>query len=209
MRLQPGGELFASLRCFSACHGLAIARARLENHPPQPHRFGRITALLGQDGEIAEGEMTVDALIDAAELVASLSPLATRHSPLPPHSLATDYWPLATVLGPLGQLGIEDLAIALEFPFPQRRVGVAGVPDVDIGPAHRHIRPPQGRQDLLVHRVCPAHILTHRIPDFFSAPFNADFRGRLTCLFPTQLRPLMRRFSLVFSGCEHGDLGVV
>ena len=29
MRLQPGGELFASLRCFSACHGLGIARARL------------------------------------------------------------------------------------------------------------------------------------------------------------------------------------
>jgi len=77
MRLQPGGELFASPRCFSACHGLGIARARLENHPPQPHRFGRITALLGQDGEIAEGEMTIDALIDAAELVASLSPLAT------------------------------------------------------------------------------------------------------------------------------------
>ncbi len=78
MRLQPGGELFASLRCFSACHGLGIARARLENHPPQPHCFGRITAILGQDGEIAQGEMTVDALADAAELVASLSPLATR-----------------------------------------------------------------------------------------------------------------------------------
>ena len=37
----------------------------------------------------------------------------------------------------------------------------------------------------------------------------ADFRGRLTCLFPTQLRPLMRRFFLVFLGCEHGNLGVV
>ena len=38
---------------------------------------------------------------------------------------------------------------------------------------------------------------------------NADFRGRLTCLFPTQLRPLMRRLFLVFLGCEHGNLGVV
>ncbi|MGZ3489376.1 MAG: hypothetical protein ACXVBY_21245, partial [Isosphaeraceae bacterium] len=37
----------------------------------------------------------------------------------------------------------------------------------------------------------------------------ADFRGRSTCLFPTQSRPMMSRFSLVFSGFEHGELGVV
>src|SRR5271166_5133485 len=61
------------------------------------------------------------------------------------------------VIGPLGQLGLEDLAIALEFAFPQCRVGVAGVPDRDIGPQHRHIRPPQRRQDLLVYRIRPAH----------------------------------------------------
>ena len=33
------------------------------------------------------------------------------------------------VIGPLGQLGLEDLAIAPQLAFPQRRVGVAGVPD--------------------------------------------------------------------------------
>ena len=33
------------------------------------------------------------------------------------------------VVGPLGQLGLEDLEIALKLPLPQRRVGVAGVPD--------------------------------------------------------------------------------
>ena len=66
------------------------------------------------------------------------------------------------VIGPLGQLGFEDLAIALELALPQCRVGVAGVPDREIGPAHRHIRPPQRRQDLLVHRVRPAHTLPHR-----------------------------------------------
>jgi hypothetical protein len=38
---------------------------------------------------------------------------------------------------------------------------------------------------------------------------NADFRGRSTCLFPTQSRPMLSRFSLVFSGFEHGELGVV
>ena len=38
---------------------------------------------------------------------------------------------------------------------------------------------------------------------------NADFRGRVTCLIPTQFRSLTRPFFLVFSGFEHGDLGVV
>ena len=33
------------------------------------------------------------------------------------------------VIGTLGQLILEDPAIALELEFPQRRVGVAGVPD--------------------------------------------------------------------------------
>jgi hypothetical protein len=66
------------------------------------------------------------------------------------------------VIEPLEQLGIEDLAIALELALPQRRVGAAGVPDREIGPSHRDIRPPQGRQDLLVHRIRPAHILAHR-----------------------------------------------
>jgi hypothetical protein len=33
------------------------------------------------------------------------------------------------VIGTLGQLILKDPAIALELEFPQRRVGVAGVPD--------------------------------------------------------------------------------
>ena len=42
------------------------------------------------------------------------------------------------VVGPLGQLGLEDLAIAvLEHPFPRRRVGVASVPDRDLGTAFK------------------------------------------------------------------------
>src|SRR5208283_5699356 len=56
----------------------------------------------------------------------------------------------------------EDLAIALELTFPQRRVGVAGVPDRDLGLPHRHIHPSQRRQDLLVHRIRPAHVLPYR-----------------------------------------------
>ncbi len=56
------------------------------------------------------------------------------------------------IVWPLGQLGFEDLVIALQLPLSQRRVGIAGVPDCDIGPPHWHVRPPQCRQDLLVHR---------------------------------------------------------
>jgi hypothetical protein len=37
----------------------------------------------------------------------------------------------------------------------------------------------------------------------------ADFRGRLTCLIPTQFRSLTMPFFLVFSGFEHDDVGVV
>ncbi len=43
------------------------------------------------------------------------------------------------IIGPLGQLGIEDLAITLELALPQRRVGVAGVLVCDLGPTDRDI----------------------------------------------------------------------
>jgi len=45
------------------------------------------------------------------------------------------------VIGPLGQLGLEDLAIALELAFSQRRVGVAGVPDRDFCIGYLEERP--------------------------------------------------------------------
>ena len=71
------GKLLDSLRSIPACHGLGIARACVEDHFPEPERFGRITALFSQDGEVSQGQMAVDTLIDATELVGSLSALAT------------------------------------------------------------------------------------------------------------------------------------
>ena len=46
--------------------------------------------------------------------------------------------------------------------FRLTKIGVAGVPDRDLGPPHRNVRPPQRRQDLLVHRIRPPHALAHR-----------------------------------------------
>src|SRR5271165_627062 len=100
----------------------------------------------------------------------------SRHFPLPTSHLLHIHWPLATRHYPLATghspLFREGHAIALELPFPQRRVGVAGVPDRDLGPPHRHVHPPQGRQDLLVDRIRPAYVFAHRIPDFFPALIN-------------------------------------
>jgi hypothetical protein len=64
--------LLDSLRCFPARHGLGIDWARLEDHPPEPPGLGPITALLGLDGEVAQREVAVDALVDATELVGTL-----------------------------------------------------------------------------------------------------------------------------------------
>ena len=66
------GKLLDSLRSIPACHGLGIARACVEDHFPEPERFGRITALFSQDGEVSQGQMAVDTLIDATELVGTL-----------------------------------------------------------------------------------------------------------------------------------------
>ena len=63
------GKLLDSLRSIPACHGLGIARACVEDHFPEPERFGRITALFSQDGEVSQGQMAVDTLIDATKLV--------------------------------------------------------------------------------------------------------------------------------------------
>ena len=61
----PGGKLLDSLRRFPARHGLGVPRARVEDHPPEPQGLGQVTAVLGQDGEVAQGEVAVDALVDA------------------------------------------------------------------------------------------------------------------------------------------------
>ena len=62
------------------------------------------------------------------------------------------------------------------------RVGIASVPDCDIGPPHWHVRPPQCRQDLLVHRIAPAHVLAHREkPDMIEHRLSAiPVRPRIT-----------------------------
>ena len=54
-QMLPGGRRRDSPLCFPACQGL-----------------GPVAALLGQDGEVAEREMAVDTLVDAAELVGTL-----------------------------------------------------------------------------------------------------------------------------------------
>ena len=74
-----GGKLLDSLRCFAARRGLGVARARVENHPPEPPGLGPVATLLGPDGEVVQGELAVDALVDAT---ARRFFLATRHSPL-------------------------------------------------------------------------------------------------------------------------------
>ena len=66
-----GGELLDSLRCFPARHGLGIAWARVEDHPPEPLGLGPLAPLLGQDGEVAQCQVAVDAPVDAAELIGS------------------------------------------------------------------------------------------------------------------------------------------
>jgi len=83
--MLPGGKLLDSLGCFAARHGLGVVWAGVKDHPPEPLLLGPITAFFGQDGEVAYGEVAVNALVDAAELIGSFSPLATPHEL--PHSL--------------------------------------------------------------------------------------------------------------------------
>ena len=67
-----GGKLLDLPRCLPARHGLGVARARVEDHPPEPPGLGPVAAFLGHDGEVAHGEVAVDALLDATELVGTL-----------------------------------------------------------------------------------------------------------------------------------------
>jgi hypothetical protein len=69
--LSIGGKLLASTQRFSPRHGLGVARARVEDHLPQPG-FERVAPLFGQNGEVAQGDVPVDALVDAVELVGTL-----------------------------------------------------------------------------------------------------------------------------------------
>jgi hypothetical protein len=61
----PGGKLLDSLRCFPARHGLGVARAGALDHPPEPPGLGPVATFFGQEGEVVEGQVAVDALVDA------------------------------------------------------------------------------------------------------------------------------------------------
>ncbi len=65
----PRSKLVDSPRRFHARHGLGVSWAGVEDHVPEPPGFGVVAALLGEDGEVAHGEMAVDALVHATELV--------------------------------------------------------------------------------------------------------------------------------------------
>jgi hypothetical protein len=64
---------------YPAPHGLGVAWTCVEDQPPEPPGFYRVAPLLGQDGEVAQGEVAVDSLVDAAELVGALE----RQDPSP------------------------------------------------------------------------------------------------------------------------------
>ena len=58
--------------CFPAHHGLGVTWTRVEDHSPEPPGLGPVAPLFDQDGEVARGEVAVDALVDATELVGTL-----------------------------------------------------------------------------------------------------------------------------------------
>jgi len=61
-----GGKLLDLPRRLPARHGLGVvAWARFEDHSPEPPGLGPVAAFLGHDGEVAQGEVAVDALLDA------------------------------------------------------------------------------------------------------------------------------------------------
>ena len=61
-------------------------------------------------------------------------------------------------IGPVLQLLEQDAGVALELPGPQGDVGVPGVPDDQVGPAHGDAGLAEGGQDLFVDAVGPADI---------------------------------------------------
>ena len=82
-----GGKLLDLPLRFPSRHGLGVARAGVEDHSPEPPG-------LGQDGEVSQGQVAVDALVDATELVGTLE----RQDP-PPAGFG---------LGRLARLAVQD-----------------------------------------------------------------------------------------------------
>jgi hypothetical protein len=71
--LQTVGEKLLGLPLrFLARHGFRVAWAGIEGHPPEPPGLDSVTALLGQNGKVPQGEVSVDVLINATEVVGTL-----------------------------------------------------------------------------------------------------------------------------------------
>ncbi len=68
----PRKRRLDSALCFPSRHGLGIAWTRVEGHPPKAPGLGLVAPLLGQNGEVPQGEVAVDALVDATKLVGTL-----------------------------------------------------------------------------------------------------------------------------------------
>ena len=89
-----GGRCLDFPLCFPARHGLGVTRAGVEDHSPEPPDLGPAAPLLGQNGEVSQGQVAVDALVDAAELVGMLE--------------GQDPPPAGFGLGRLAGLAVED-----------------------------------------------------------------------------------------------------
>ena len=63
-----GGKRFGSLRRLPARYGLGVTWTGVEDHAPEPPGFSPVTALLGKDGEVTQGQVAVDALVDEKSL---------------------------------------------------------------------------------------------------------------------------------------------
>jgi len=70
-RCLAGGPTILPRR-FPSRHGLGVSWTRVEDHPPEPPGLDRIASLLGQRSKVPQGEVSVDSLDDAAELVGTL-----------------------------------------------------------------------------------------------------------------------------------------
>src|SRR5271157_5953937 len=66
----PCGRRLGFPLCFPARRGLGVAWAGVEDHIPERPGLGPVARFFGQDGEVTQGEVAIDALIDATKLVA-------------------------------------------------------------------------------------------------------------------------------------------
>jgi hypothetical protein len=148
----PGGKLLDSLRCFPARHSLGVAWAGVEDHFPEPPGLGAVTAFFGQDGELAQGEVAVDALVDATELVGTLE----RQDP-PPAGFS---------LGHLPRLAVQD-------GLAEMQLGVVGVDPQTLG-----TRVQKGEVDpgKIAEHLVAAGDQGEELPNNDSPVFRCDFQ---------------------------------